>query len=276
MGRAGRVPQRRDVVALLAAVALVVTDGAGTAAGALRLTAEAAYEGGSPVVVVTATNTGPEVVRDVAPHLVYQRRTFEGEPARIDPGAVHPWRFVVPPPAGPGRFPAIIRVRHQQADGRATSTSIVGLIATPDAPETLLDVTLSVDPVSRLGNGRVLLDNHHAQPVAGRLSFVLDAGLTTDPESEPAEVPTHRSATVPLIVEDHGATRDADLLAYAVFEYTADGAHHTALGTTTVRVAEGDGRAGVPALVVGLAALIATLGVLAFALRTARARRLAA
>jgi hypothetical protein len=75
---------------------------------------------------------------------------------------------------------------------------------------------------------------------------------------------------VPLLIENRGAASTATDSLFAVFEYDADGTHHTVVTTAPLSVTA-QGRLSVPILI-GLAAMTSAVGVLAMAWRRAAAR----
>ncbi|TMA40644.1 MAG: hypothetical protein E6J83_13630 [Deltaproteobacteria bacterium] len=257
---------RRAAIALLLGAAV-----AGRAAAQLRLEAESQVAD-AVTLRLHATNTAAEVMHDIVPEVVYHHRTVVAERvAAIAPGAAHEWRATLPPPPGPGTFPATIRLRYAAGDGRARSGLLVHLIRTPGAPPPDVRATLATEPVSRLSHAAVMLENAAPERVAGRLVVALPLDLRTDPESLPAEIAASGRISLPVVVQNVGA-RPGDLRpVFALFEYDRDGTHHTVLAEATLPVVgrSGDRRP----LVVGLAALAVALSILAIAWRSARARR---
>jgi hypothetical protein len=162
-----------------------------------------------------------------------------------------------------------IRVEHR-AGGRTAMTPLVLVLATPGAAESPVRATLSTTPITSYGRGELALENGDDRPVAGRVSFFLPSGLRTDPESAPQRLAAGARAVVPLLIENRGAGRASTDALFAVFEYDADGTHHTVVTTAPLAVTV-QGRLSLP-IVIGLAALASAVGVLAMAWRRAAAR----
>jgi len=261
---------RRSVAAVWL-VWLAVATLATPAAAAVTLRLEAKAE--AAALRLAATNTGSEAALDVAPEVVYQRQTYQGDGVRLEPGSSHAWEFPLPAPAARGTFPATIRVRYADSAGAPRSTPVVALVSTPGAPASPVRARLTADPLSRVGGARLLLENPGPRPVAGRVVFVLPSVLHTEPESQPAEVGADGRSTVPLMLENGGAPAGTTLPLHAVFEYTAEGTHHTVLAETTVTVVTGAAAGRTLPLAIGLGALAITLGLLAAAWRTAARRQ---
>ena len=135
-----------------------------------------------------------------------------------------------------------------------------------------LAATWTTEPIGRFGHAHLQLENPGVLPVAGRVVFVLPAHLSTEPESEPTAVPAGGRATVPLVIENHGATPGRSYPISAVFTYTENGIHHAVLAETTAAVVGGSEGERIPPLAVGGGALALALGLLAFAWRAARRR----
>ncbi len=255
------------------ALLLGAAGAAPTAGAALRLEAESRVSDGV-TLRLRATNTAAEPAEDVVSEVVYHHRTVVPERvAAIDPGAAHEWAMTLPAPPGPGTFPVTVRVRWAARDGEMRSEVLVHLVRTPGAPPSDVHATLETEPVSRLGRVVVTLENAGSERVAGRLVVALPPDLRTDPESRAAEVAPSGRVALPVAVQNAGARPGDVRPVFALFEYDRDGAHHTVLATGTLRVvARGTDRRP---LLVGLGALAVALSILAVALRSARARRLA-
>jgi len=236
------------------------------------LEATAAASGEPPAVQLVVTNSGAETARDVVPEVLYQHRTYGGERAQLEPTVRRAWRFSLSPPEGVGTFPATLRVRWSDSSGGG-ALALVALVATSGAAASHLAATWTIEPIGRLGHAHLQLENPGVLPVAGRVVFVLPAHLTTEPESEPAAVPAAGRATVPLVIENHGATPGQSYPVSAVFTYTENGMHYAVLGEATASVVGGSEGERVPPLAIGGSALALALGLLAIAWWTARRRR---
>jgi hypothetical protein len=149
-------------------------------------------------------------------------------------------------------------------------TPLVLVLATPGAAASPVRPILSTTPIGGFGRGELSLENRDDRTVAGRVSFLLPSGLRTDPQSSPQRLAPGERAVVPLLIENRGASTTATDSLFAVFEYDADGAHHTVV-TTAPLVVTAQGRSSVP-IVIGLAALAAAVAALATAWRRAAAR----
>ncbi len=234
----------------------------------MQVTGEAQFRGGSPVLELVAQGTGSEMAEDVTPTVVYQHREWKGDPAAIPSGGRHTWSFALPAPDDPGTFPVSIRVDYR-GGGRAAMTPLVLVLATPGAAASPVRTTLSTTPITRFGRGELVLENGDDRPLAGRVSFLLPAGLRTEPESIPMRVAAGERAIVPLLIENRSGPTTPGNALFAVFEYSADGRHHTVVATAPLTVTSKDGLS-VP-LTVGLGALALAVGVLAIAWRRAAA-----
>jgi hypothetical protein len=220
-----------------------------------------------PGLRVMARNTGDEPADDVVPTLLYQHRTWSGDSVRIAPGGTHDWQFALSSPDA-GTFPAIVRVRYRDALGRAAGVPLVLAIGVGEEP---IRATLETSPVAGSGHAELRLENPRQQAVAGRVVLVLPDGLTTEPESVPAQVPggtTH--ALVPIVIQTSGAPPPGRYPVFATFEYSQDGVQHTTIAAGTVEIV-GSAVAGRNLrLLVGLGALAVTFTVLAIAWRASR------
>ena len=232
----------------------------------------AAASGEPPAVQLVVTNSGTETARDVVPEVLYQHRTYSGERAQLEPTVRRAWRFSLAPPDGVGTFPATLRIRWSDSEG-GDALALVALVATPDAAASHLAATWTTEPIGRLGHAHLQLENPGVLPVAGRVVFVLPAHLSTEPESEPAAVPAGGRATVPLVIENHGAAPGRSYPVSAVFTYTENGIHHAVLAETTASVVGGSEGERVPPLAIGGGALALALGLMVLAWRAARRRR---
>jgi hypothetical protein len=264
---AGRLLRR---LSLLGACTTLVLPAQTLAAVALDLRGEVRLEV-TPVLHLVAANSGDEAADDVVPEVVYQRHTYRGETAVLGPGARREWSFALAVPPGPGTFPVTVRAGYRDGSGRAGATPLVTLVRTLDAPRSPIRASLELQPVSGRGAGQLRLENPDAQPVAGRVAFILPGGLYTEPESLPAQVAAGNQATVPFVLENRGA-RPATYPIFAVFEYLTAGARYCVVARQSVAVTAGGHGGRVLPLVVGAAALATTLALLAFASRRAAAR----
>lgn len=233
---------------------------------AVRLTGEVRFRDGSPVLELVAT--GNEETADVTPTVVYRHQTWTGDLATIPRGSRHAWSFPLPAPDDPGTFPVSIRADYR-ADGRAAMTPLVLVLATPGAAPSPVHATLVTTPITTFGRGEVVLENGDDRALAGRVSYLLPSGLRTDPESTPARVQPGERMVLPLLIENLGAPPASGEPLFAVFEYAAEGWHHTVVATAPLTVAS---RGGLPvALMVGGGALVVAVGVLGLAWRRAAA-----
>jgi hypothetical protein len=250
--------------ALLACVVAAACSARPATAG-VRLTGDVRFHDGAPVLELVAHGVD-ESAEDVTPTVVYQHRTWTGEPATVTPGDRHAWSFPLPVPDDPGTFPVSIRAPYR-AGGRAAMTPLVLVLATPGATENPLRATLVTTPITSFGRGELVLENHDDRALAGRVSYFLPSGLRTDPESTPARLATGERAVLPLLIERLGGMTPSGESLFAVFEYSADGAHHTVVATAPLSVTARGGLS-VP-VAVGLGALAAAVGVLMLAWRRA-------
>jgi hypothetical protein len=236
------------------------------AAAAVRLTGDARFHDGAPVLDLVANGDGEAA--EVTPTVVYQHRTWKGDAASVPPGGRHAWSFPLPAPDDPGTFPVSIRADYR-AGGRSAMTPLVLVLATPGAAGSPLRVTLTTTPITSFGRGELVLENGDDRTLAGRVSYFLPSDLRTDPESAPARMAPGERAVLPLLIENLGAKPTSGESLFAVFEYDADGAHHTVVATAPLSVSS---RGGVTvALMIGLGALAAAVCVLAVAWRRAAA-----
>jgi hypothetical protein len=257
------------LAALLCAVAAPLAFPSGARSGGVQVTGHVQFEGDTPVLRLAVQAAGHEPADDVTPTIVYAHREWRGEPAAIAAGGRHPWSFDLPPPDGPGTFPVSIRVDHRSG-GRAAMAPLVLVLATPGAAESPVRAALDTTPIASFGRGELALENRDDRPVAGRVSFLLPSGLRTDPASAPQRLAASERAVVPLLIENRGAASAAAASLFAVFEYDADGAHHTVVTTAPLEITA-PGRLSVP-IVIGLATLALAVGMLALAWRRAAAR----
>jgi hypothetical protein len=216
---------------------------------------------------VRASNGTPEPAVAATPTVVFRHRTMAGEPVDLVPGATHEWSVTLPEAPTAGALPATIRVRHTTPAGESASAVAVALVATPGAAPDGVRATFTVDPVTRFGAGRVVLETTGSEPVAGRVFFVLPGGLSTDPESQPATVARGAPTFVDLVVENHGAPPAPAYPAYAVLQYDAGGAGRSIVARAEVAVLADGARHGAAPLAVGGFALAVAVAVLVVALR---------
>jgi hypothetical protein len=261
---AGRVP-----ALVLAVFAPCVAGGAG-----LPLDLAAWVEPGPEATIhVRATNGTPEPAHAATPTVVFRHRTTAGDSVELAPGATHEWSITLPETPSAGSFPATIRVRHTTPAGESASAVAITLVTAPGAPPDGVRATFTVDPVTRFGAGRVVLETTGPEPVAGRVFFALPGGLSTDPESQPATVARGAPTFVDLVVENHGAPPSHTYSAYAVLQYDAGGVPQSTVARAEVTVLAGGARHGAVPLVVGGAALVVAIAVLVAALRRSAKRR---
>jgi hypothetical protein len=260
------VPHRLAVLVFAVAAPFAVSSAA--PAEGVQVTGQAQFRGETPSLEL-AVRTRDEPAEGVTPTVVYQHREWRGEPAAIAAGGQHTWSFALPAPAAPGTFPVSIRVE-QRAGGRTAMTPLVLVLATPGATQSPVRATLSTTPITSFGRGELALENRDDRTLAGRISFLLPSGLRTDPASAPQRLSAGERAVVPLLIENRGAgSATADSL-FAIFEYDADGMHHTVVTTAPLAVTA-QGWLSVP-IVIGLAALASAVSVLAIAWRRAAGR----
>jgi len=233
---------------------------------AVGLTGDVRFRDGTPVLELVANGHDERV--QVTPTVVYHHRTWTGDTATIPPGNRHAWSFPLPAPEDPGTFPVSIRAAYR-AGGHAAMTPLVLVLATPGAAGSPVRTTLTTTPITTFGRGELVLENGDDRPLAGRVSYLLPAGLRTDPESTPARVAAGERAVLPLLIENLGALPTSGESLFAVFEYSADGSHHTVVAAAPLDVAPPRG-VSVP-LMVGLGALAAAVCVLVVASRRAAA-----
>jgi hypothetical protein len=257
------------LIALLCAVVAPLAPAPAACAGSVQVTGQVQFEGDAPVLALAVQAAQEEPADDVTPTVVYEHREWRGEPAAIAAGGRHTWSFTLPAPDAPGTFPVSIRVDHR-AGGHAAMTPLVLVLATPGAAESPVRAALGTTPVASFGRGELALENRDDRPVAGRVSFLLPSGLRTDPASAPQRLAAGERAVVPLLIENRGAGASAADSLFAVFEYDADGAHHTVVTTAPLEVTA-PGQLSIP-IVIGLAALALAVAVLALAWRQAAAR----
>jgi hypothetical protein len=258
---------RRDARLALAWAALLAVQGTAAA----RLTLDATGEAGTELHVAVR-NTGDETAHRVTPRLVYQHGTVAGDGATLDPGGSRDWRLPLRPPPGPGTFPALLHVEYVDASGWAGSVPLVVLVTASATPSTTVRASLEVGTLAGVAQGRLVLDSTAAAPIAGRVVFVLPGGMSTEPESLPAQIRPGGRTIVPVAIQSRAALPPGRYPVYGVFEYAADGEHRTVLARAEVPADAGRGRRARP-LLVGLGALGVTFALLAVAWRRAAAPR---
>jgi hypothetical protein len=256
----------RGLRALVAGLTLLAIPHAVSAATHLEATGEAGAD-----LHLVVRNTGDEAARAVTPRLVYQHRTAAGDTGTLEPGASREWRIPLPPPPGPGTFPATIRIEHVDAAGRTGSVPLVVLVPTSAPASSAVRASLDLGPFAGVAHGKLVLDNTGGRPVAGRVVFVLPGGTWTEPESLPVQIPAGGRTIVPLAIQARGAVVPGRYPAYAVFEYVDDAEHRTVLATADVVAEAGRSRRARP-LLVGLGALGVTFALLGVAWRRAARR----
>jgi hypothetical protein len=226
------------------------------------------------LVRLEVANAGDVSAANVTPEVVYQGRQVHGEPlAELRPGDRHAWTFDLPLPTEPGTAPAVIQVRYTDSTGHRTSVPAVATVVTPGLLAVLeARATLTTTPVARFGEATVTIENPTPVPIHGRLITVLPAGLTTEPESQPAEVPAQGSREFPIVVQNDGAARGSTGSMFALFEYNLDGRWHLIVAPAGVTISTAS--AAQSPLLVGAIALGLALALLAVAWRRA-ARRVA-
>ena len=240
----------------------------------LRTTATATVTDRAAVRLEVA-NAGDVSATDVTPEVVYQGRQVQGETiAELPPGNRHAWTFDLPLPAEPGTVPAVIQVRYTDSAGHRTSAPAVATVVTPGLlPVLEARASLTTTSVTRFGRATVCIENPTAVPIHGRLITVLPGGLTTEPESQPVELPPRGRRDVPIVVQNDGAVRGSTASMFTLFEYSLDGRWHLIVAPAGVTVATE--RATESPLLVGAIALGLALTLLAVAWYRA-ARRVAA
>ncbi|HLK09812.1 MAG TPA: hypothetical protein VKW76_00355 [Candidatus Binatia bacterium] len=271
MTRAFRAARATALVA--AAVPAILAPPAGGAI-TIRLDAETTVAAAATTLRLTATNAGGETARHIAPEVTWLDRPRPAEAvAALDPGGRQRWDLALPPAPAAGAFPLVIRVRYADANGYPLSALLVHLVRTPGAPAGPVRAGLVAGPVTTFGTARLRLEDPGPRAVAGRVVVALPAELTTDPESQPAQVPAQGHVELPLVVQNASALVGSAYPMYALFEYDWEGVHQAVVGEATLRVAAASaaGR-GVP-LAVGTAALLATLALFAVLWRRDARRR---
>lgn len=248
-------------LALVSALAASAT----TASAAARL--ELAAEAGADLRVV-ATNVGDAPASGVGPALVSPEHPAVGDAVALAPGERHEWLLPVPPPPGPGTFPVVVRVRWTDALG-AHAVPVVALASTPGESPSRVQVALDAGPVGRTGHVRLHIGSPYHEALAGRVFLVLADGLSTEPESIPAQVPSEGTVIAPFVVENHGVSPGA-YPAYAVFEHSAGGVRHAAVAQTTLTVGGDAGVGWDRRMLVGVTTLAAALLVALLAWRASR------
>jgi len=104
-----------------------------------------------------------------------------------------------------------------------------------------------------------------------RWPFVLPGGMSTEPESLPAQVAPGGRTIVPVGIQGHGTVPPGAHRIYAVFEYAEGGEHVTIVAPAELAAIAGRGPRERP-LLVGLGALGITFALLAVAWRRAARR----
>jgi hypothetical protein len=239
------------------------------AAVILHVEATATREAGA-AVGLTVINMGGEPADEVAPEVVYQHRTLEGEAVSIAPGGRREWRFAIDPPPARSTMPALVRVRHRDPHGRGGMTPAVVLMTAPDAAPSAVRGRLDLTPIVSIGRATLELENTGPDAVTGRVLLLLPAGLRTDPQTVPAQVLAGGRTSVSFQVESVEAPPGSRLRVFAVLEYTSGGAGYAVLAETMAVV--GERRPHRLPLVVGFLALLAAGITLALALRSTARR----
>ena len=256
--------RRRGLRALLGWATLLALPVPAAAWTTLEPTAEA----GSDLRVVVH-NAGRETARAVVPRLVWRHATVAGDDVVLEPGASHEWHLPLPPPPGPGTFPATVRVDYIDAADRADSVPLVVLVPTPTPGP--VRATLELGPLAGVAEGRLTLDSSAEYPIAGRVVFVLPGGMSTEPESLPAQISPGGRTVVPLAILSGGAVPPGPHRVYGVYEYAEAGMQHAVVATTEIAPVTDEGRRARP-LLVGAAALAVTFALLGVAWRRAARR----
>lgn len=251
------------------AVTIALLGGRADGAALLRVGA-APMPTETPGIELSAANDGDADAAGVTPVVVSQHVSATGEPVSLAPGARHVWHLSLPPPPPEGSVAAIARVRWTGADGEVASAPAVAVLAAPGATTPAVGATLLAEPLARVANMRLALENRGDRPVAGRVVAVLPSGITTEPESQAVTVGARSTATVPIMLDASQARADRDYPAYALFEYTDGTLRRAVAAATTLRAARERGSRR--PLVVGAVASLAMLAVLAFALARSRRR----
>jgi len=243
--------------------ALGATATTASAAARLELAADAGAD-----LRVAATNVGDAAASAVAPALVSPHRPAAGDAVALAPGERHEWLLPVPPPPGPGTFPVVVRVRWTDALG-AHAVPVVALVSTPGESPSRARVALDAGQVGRTGHVSVHVASPYPEALAGRVFLVLPDGLSTEPESVPAQVPPEGTVIAPFVIENHGLS-PGPYPAYAVFEHSAAGVRHAAVARTTLTVDTDGGVGWDRRMLVGVTALAVALLVVALAWRASR------
>jgi len=247
------------------AVVCALAAAATTASAAARL--ELAADAG-PDLRVVATNVGDAAASAVAPALASSQRPAAGDAVALAAGERHEWLLPAPPPPGPGTYPVVVRVRWTDALG-AHAVPVVALASTPGESPSRARVTLDAGQVGRSGHVRVHVASPYPEPLAGRVFLVLPDGLSTEPESVPAQVPPDGTVIAPFVVENH-AVSPGPYPAYAVFEHSAAGVRHAAIARTMLTVGDDGGVGWDRRMLVGVTALAVVLVVAGLAWRASR------
>jgi hypothetical protein len=236
------------------------------AAARLELTGESRGE-----VRLHAVNAGDEPAEDVAPEASYQHRLEVGESVQLAPGARYDWRFAPGASMDAGSFPVTIRVRYRERRARRMVPLVVIVGGDPAAPDPIRSI-LEVGPVAHHASARLVLENGGARAAAGRVVFVLPDGLTTEPESQPVRVGAAGRAVLPLVLQNEGGLPPGWYPVYAVFEWADGPTARTSLARVTVDVVPSGRLERARPLLVGVGALVVTIGLLALAWRASRER----
>jgi len=250
-------------------LALVLAASGARADLGMTLSTEASV-GDGVRVSVTATNSGDEPAHALVPEVRLQSTVRRGDAVtNLDVGRSTTWDLALPAPTGPGTFPLVVRLSYADGRGRPAAADFVRLIGTPGTMAAPVTGALAIGPTATHGTATLTLTNPTLAPTAGRVVPVLPARFTTEPESIPAQVPAQGSTVVTFIVENTSVPSGSNFPLYALFEYEQRGIHHTALAETTLQIVAPQPGGAVSPLVVGAAALLVALGLLAVAWRRA-------
>jgi hypothetical protein len=264
---------------LATAVLLAVLVAAPARAGiTIDLDAQTTIGGGGDVSLrLTARSSGDEDATDVEPDVAFLGQTIRGDAqATLAPGTSHDWQLALPRPSSPGFFPVTVRVRYADAKGYPLSALLVHVVRTPGAPAGPVRPTLEGATVAAHGTLRLRLENPQPRTVAGRVRPVVPIEFSTDPETQPAEIPGHGRTDVTLVVQNTGARDGSTYPVYAVFEYDWDGVHQAVVGQATLKVTGVSPGDRFTPLAVGAAALALALLVAWLAWRRSAGRQAAA
>ncbi len=241
---------------------LVLRASGALAAVHIEVTAE-----GGPELRVVVANVGDESAQDVAPEVLYRHRSERQPAVEVAPGERREWYIALDaPPAG--ALPAVVRVHYRDNGRTATVPTVVALTA-PGTPPEAVRGRLDAPAVAGVSHGTLVLENPGSRAVAGRVSYVLPGGLSVDPESMPAEIPSAGRATLPVVLQNEGGLAPGRYPAFAVLAYGDATAPHTVVVRGSVDVGRDDPRRRRP-LAIGAAALGVALITLAIAFRRVR------